>query len=587
MDTFYTDEKNTQILIGLLKEHGVRKVIASPGTTNIRFVASVQQDSYFEVYSAADERSAAYMACGLATESGEPIVLSCTGATASRNYMPGLTEAFYRKLPVLAVTSTQHMGRIGQNIAQVLDRSVQPNDIVKLSVQIPTCHTDEDIWACNVQINRAILELTRNGGGPVHINLETTYSSNFSIKELPNVYPIYRISYKNIVDKPNIPNGNVGIFVGNHREWSEKLTDVVDTFCKKYNAVVLCDHTSNYHGKYKVLFSLITSQDAYTANCNNFDLLIHIGDISGAYPAFRSKEEWRVNPDGEIRDTFQHLKFVFEMEEDYFFEQYMDKTNSVHNSNSSYLNEWRTVYSNIYNKIDDLPFSNIWIAKRIAPKIPQDSELHLGILNSLRSWNFFEIDESIRVNCNTGGFGIDGILSSAIGASLGCPAKNVYCIIGDLAFFYDMNSLGNHNVGNNLRILLINNGRGTEFRNYNHPGAQFGNDADEFVAAANHYGYMSKKLVKHYAQDLGFTYICAKNKNEFEENISKFLSTDLLDNSIIFEIFTNWKDESDALKIIRNTVVDEKIIVKAKVKNTVKNIVGEKGFETIRKLAGR
>lgn len=92
MNTKYTNEVNTQIVLSLLKAHGIRKVIASPGTTNIRLVASMQQDAFFEMYSAADERSAAYMACGMAEESGEAVVLSCTGATASRNYVPGLTE---------------------------------------------------------------------------------------------------------------------------------------------------------------------------------------------------------------------------------------------------------------------------------------------------------------------------------------------------------------------------------------------------------------------------------------------------------------------------------------------------------------
>lgn len=69
------------------------------------FIGSIQNDSWFEIYSSVDERSAAYLACGLAAETGEPVVISCTGATASRNYMPGLTEAYYRKLPVLAITS--------------------------------------------------------------------------------------------------------------------------------------------------------------------------------------------------------------------------------------------------------------------------------------------------------------------------------------------------------------------------------------------------------------------------------------------------------------------------------------------------
>lgn len=125
MNTHYTDEVNTQIVISLLKEHKIKKVIASPGATNIRLVASMQQDDFFEMYSVVDERSAAYIACGMAEESGEPVVLTCTGATASRNYIPGLTEAFYRKLPIVAITSTQHYGRVGQMLRRLSTEAVR------------------------------------------------------------------------------------------------------------------------------------------------------------------------------------------------------------------------------------------------------------------------------------------------------------------------------------------------------------------------------------------------------------------------------------------------------------------------------
>ena len=90
----YTDEANIQILVALMKHHGLCRGVVSPGTTNITFVACLQRDPYFTLYSSVDERSAAYMACGIAAETGEPVFLSCTGATASRNYLPGLTEAY-------------------------------------------------------------------------------------------------------------------------------------------------------------------------------------------------------------------------------------------------------------------------------------------------------------------------------------------------------------------------------------------------------------------------------------------------------------------------------------------------------------
>ena len=59
MEYHYTNERNHQILISLLKAHSIRKIIASPGTTNSVFIGSVQHDPFFEVYSCVDERSAA------------------------------------------------------------------------------------------------------------------------------------------------------------------------------------------------------------------------------------------------------------------------------------------------------------------------------------------------------------------------------------------------------------------------------------------------------------------------------------------------------------------------------------------------
>ena len=214
MEQYYTNERNVQILIALLKEHGIKRVIASPGSTNVTFVGSLQQDSWFEMYSCVDERSAAYMACGMAAESGEPVVLSCTGATASRNYFPALTEAYYRKLPVLAVTSTQDESKIGHLVAQVIDRSNQPKDTVNCSVHLQTVKDDDDAWDCNVKANKAILALKHRGGGPVHINLTTTYSRDFSVKELPKQRVIKRFNIEDGL--PVLPQGKIAVFCGSH-----------------------------------------------------------------------------------------------------------------------------------------------------------------------------------------------------------------------------------------------------------------------------------------------------------------------------------------------------------------------------------
>lgn len=585
MEKHYTKERNAQIVLALLKARGIRKVVASPGTTNIAIVGSIQNDPFFEVYSSVDERSAAYLACGLAAESKEPVVLTCTGATASRNYMSGLTEAYYRKLPVIALTSAQSTCRSGHLSPQFVDRTVQPKDIVGCSVELPVITTAEDEWNCIIKANHALLELTRHGGCPVHINLVTGGEFiDFSVNILPEVRVINRIDLRR--DFPQLPLGRIAIFVGSHLPFDEELTFAIDSFCALTDAVVFCDHTSGYKGKYRVLYSLAASQ---LINDENIvpDLLIHIGEISGDYPVLgkirSAKRVWRISEDGEIRDYFHKLSYIFEMTETDFFMHYV-RMNEVSGRKETYLSACKGKCDRISQAIPELPFSNIWIASQLAPNLPECSVLHLGILNSLRAWNFFEIPSSVNSFCNVGGFGIDGGVSALIGASFCHPEKLYFGVFGDLAFFYDMNVLGNRHVGKNVRILLVNNGKGTEFRNYTHPGSTFGDDADKYIAAGGHFGNKSPQLVKHYAEDLGYEYMCATNKEEFESVYKYFIDPSMRKRSIIFEVFTTNEDESEALRLMNNIEIDKAIKAKNTLKNVVRNLAGDSIVQTVKKI---
>ena len=576
---YYSSERSLQMLIYLLKKHGIRKCVLSPGATNITFVWSLQQDSWFECYSSVDERSAAYIACGLAAESGEPVVLSCTGATASRNYLPGLTEAYYRKLPILAVTSTQIVSRIGHYIPQVIDRRSIQNDVALLSEYIPVTKDDTEEWSNTVKINRALLELRHRGGGPVHLNVETTYSRDFSVKELPQAQVIRRVMPQEAF--PEIPQGRVAVMIGSHKKFTDAETQALDAFCATYDAVVFCDHTSGYKGKYRVPVSILASQEKDYCNLTDIDTLVHIGEVSGGYIGVRPRAVWRVNPDGELRDTYRKLTHVFEMKEQWFFEHYAADTPTERHT---YLDACWGALKTIWEKVPDtLPFSNVWIAQQTAHRLPENSVLFLGILNTLRTWNYFDIPDSVYGYANTGGFGIDGYISSFIGASLASPEKLFFCVAGDLAFFYDMNVLGNRHVGRNIRILLVNNGKGTEFRNYMHPGAVFGEEADKYIAAAGHYGNKSCQLVRHYAEDLGYEYLSASNKDEYLNNINRFLTPEIIERPMLFEVFTTNEDESEAIRMMRNLNVS----ITGILKGAVKSIVGERGKEVLKIMLER
>lgn len=583
-DKHYTSEKHTQILIALLKAHGVRKIVASPGTTNICLVGSLQSDPYFQIYSSVDERSAAFIAVGMAAESGEPVALSCTGSTASRNYIPGLTEAYYRKLPVVAITASQHLGRVGQNYGQVIDRSSPMADIAMESVTVDCVYSKEDEWSCALNINKALIALRKHGGGPVHINLVTTYSRDFTCQDLPSVCAVKYI--RNQGDMPKLDEyKHIAILVGVHGKWSEELKKAVEDFCAAYDAVVIANHASNYKGIYGYNPGLINQMQQYVAKTERADLVIYIGSVSRYTSGMNEKAMWRVSPDGLIRDSEKKLTHVFDMEEVDFFQHYVEGRKSI--KRPAYAKQWQTEYEKIMCEIPELPFSNVWVAKNLSKVLPESSVFHLSGSNTARAWNFFPIPDSVDCYSNDGTMGIDGQVSALVGESFARPDKLHFGAVGDLTFFYDMNALGNRHIGNNIRLLVVNNGKGAEFKIYTHPAAEFGKEGDCYMAAAGHYGYKSADLIRHYVEDLGYEYLSASDKDSFLKQMKRFTIPECTEKSMIFEVFTDAQDESDAIYAMNHIVSTPSGTARDFAKKAIKKVAGEKGAEKVKKLIGR
>lgn len=571
----YTDARNAQLVIALLKEYGIRNIIASPGTTNVPFVYSVQNDSFFKVYSAIDERSAAYMACGLAAESGKPVVLSCTGATASRDYMPGLTEAFYRKLPVLALTSMHFTEDIGNLSTQILDRSVIPNDIARYHTSLEMIENERMAKDEELRINIALSELTRDGGGPVAVQLITDGNYTFSATSLPKVNRINRFLPEKISEWPELPdNAKIAVLLGAHRTFSATESEMLEHFVETHDAVVFSDISSGYHGKFAFGSALacIQLQNNPIRSAFEPDLVIHVGEMTGDYNTMGfltglNCPVWRVSLDGEFRQHFARLENVFQCSNEFFFSHYA----SNKHVESGYRTKWENYDIQLRKRMPEFPFSNIWMAQQLHSMIPAGSIVHSAILSSLSSWDYFPLSKDVRSSANVGGFGIDGCTSTLIGASLSSH-ELCFCITGDLAFFYDMNSLGCREIGPNLRILLINNGLGMTFKLSNHVGSQIGPSANIFIAAEGHNAAAksvtgNQSPARAWAESLGFKYLSASSKEEFNAAKDIFTSKDS-EAPILFECFTHEEDERTARDLIDS--IDSRTDSKTQLKKTIK-----------------
>jgi 2-succinyl-5-enolpyruvyl-6-hydroxy-3-cyclohexene-1-carboxylate synthase len=357
-----------------------------------------------------------------------------------------------------------------------------------------------------------------------------------------------------LTDKlPELPSGKIAIFCSTNR-LREKDFIAIDKFARATGAVVLCEQDANYRGVHRFDGALVGSNLYGIATKDKElapDLLIYIGETAGSYALpkiwLKAEKMWRVSEDGEIRDPYRILSDVFEMPTNAFFDAYSDKV--VEKDEDEYFTHLQEYDALLRAKIPKLPFSATWVASVTATRLPSDAYLYLAVLHSKRSWNLFP-SSVLKCSMNSGGFGIDGCLSTCIGSSIVLPNTPHFCVIGDLAFFYDMNVLGNRHIGRNLRILLVNNNAGVEFHLKNNPASMLDEQKlNEFTAAGGHFanhfeGSLSNHVspAKAWAESLGFQYLKASNKEEYLETLPEFV-VPISVRPILFEVFTKTEDD--------------------------------------------
>ena len=194
----YTNVRNVQILISLLKQFNIKYFVNSPGTRNTPLVHSIEEDPFFKCYSIVDERSAAYFALGLSEALDEPVCVTCTAATATCNYMPAIKEAYERNIQLVALTSDRESYPMFHMQDQSINQVNMYKGYINYSVDIPAILNQEDEWFANRSINEAFLELNHNRKGPIQINYHVPSWGDFCVKEIPKERKITRYNKNNI-----------------------------------------------------------------------------------------------------------------------------------------------------------------------------------------------------------------------------------------------------------------------------------------------------------------------------------------------------------------------------------------------------
>lgn len=573
----YTIQENVRIVVSLLKQYHIKYLVLNPGGTNIPLVHAVQNDPFFTCYSVPDERSAMYFAIGLYLQTGEVIATSCTSAQATRNYIPGLTEAFYKHAPILAITTSKLERFQYQDYMQAPDQCSLPKDAVKKTYDLPPVTDENTRVQCYHNAKEAILELTHRNPGPVQLNIRIVdkQQGKFEEVELPSVKPLKRYMAWDQWEDVDFNAKKVLIVIGEHRPFTDRQQTAIDSFCRSYNAAVYVNHLSNFNGEYSIQANLLVSSGGM--KLLQPDILITIGGQTGDYPIYTAlcglseTEHWRVSEDGHYVDTYNRLTKIFECPDYYFFERFAKETEGNHD----YYEAWKAL-NDTMNYDVEVPLSNLYVAQQLYKQIPEGSVMNFAILNSLRCWSFFPLKPSIECYANVAAFGIDGCNSMLIGESMNTENLS-FIVTGDLAFFYDMNALGIRHIKNNVRVLLINNNGGAEFKlmtsSWEEPVS-----VEKYVSACGHNG-----SAKGWAENCGFLYLTASTKDELNEVKDAFLTP--CEKPILLEVFTNNVDEriADESIISSNRITNNS----DKLKRLVTSVLGQQGVSVIKKIIGK
>ena len=507
----YSNKQNVNILTALLISHGVRHAIVCPGSRNAPIVHNLNECPDIQCYPVTDERSAGFYALGMAQALNAPVAICVTSGTALLNLMPAVAEAYYQHQPLIVISADRPQEWIDQLDGQTLPQPGALGRFVRKTVSLP----ENDAWYCRRLVNEALLDAMADDACPVHINVPITEPLfTFDVPQLPAVRQFVRTS----------PTRNYDCL---HTEFVEGLIaarrpmivfgqtnpndfEGIDVDFLFSHVIVLHESLSN--------FPHVSHFDEvlYHGQMEPPDFIIHVGDttVSKRLRHFlRSAKDavtWRISQSGAVEDTFQNLRGIIVGDPESVLQSLDHKICHNRLNGLEYRRQWLTALTQASQLADDYQpaYSQMAAVKYFEEKL---STIHYANSTAIRLANIYARH---HVWCNRGVNGIEGSLSTAAGFSVVTDEK-VFCVIGDLSFFYDQNALWNQNLRGNFRILLLNNGRGGIFNSLS--GLEQSPARDRLVAASHH------TSAEGICQQNDVVYLKAENIEQMQQGIDTLL----------------------------------------------------------------
>jgi 2-succinyl-5-enolpyruvyl-6-hydroxy-3-cyclohexene-1-carboxylate synthase len=561
--------KHIPWLPAICAELGVENAVISPGSRSAPLTIAFVRHPKIKAISVPDERSAAFIALGMAIATKKPTVLICTSGSAVLNYFPAVAEAFYQEVPLLILSADRPAEWIDQWDGQTIRQDFVFGHHVKEFYSLPEdCEEASSLKVAKEMMALAVKMANAYPKGPVHLNVpiaEPFYPAKdeemiFPTEGFPNV----SIGKYNPLVMPDamlksiLGKGPVMIVAG-QEDLNPELQAVLESLNAHEKILVVTDIISNQSG---ITNSLITQDlmigkwDQETAMKFKPDVLITFGKslISKNLKIFLRNHKpqiyYHIAERIKVPNPFKFSQRLVYGRPKAFFSRLVNELPGAKPVSADWKNAWLTRQNKAIQStrefLETEKYTEIHLAYRILKAIPAYTVLHVANSMAVRYANllsFVLMDKAVEIIANRGTSGIDGSNSTALGFAMRSE-KDVFLWTGDMAFLYDRNAFWHNESYSNLKIIVLNNGGGGIFRLIDGPSAQ--PELEEWFETRQ------KGDALHVAQEYGIAYYACRSLNEVDTNLSSFLAHK--NAPAIIEIFTDKYSNQETYKAFHSHI---------------------------------
>ena len=551
----YSDKENINILTSLLVSYGVRHIVVCPGSRNAPLVHNFDVSPDITTHAVTDERSAAFFALGLRLRLRQPVAVCVTSGSALLNTMPGAAEATYQHEGIIIISADRPQAWIGQLDGQTMPQHGALGTFASPSVSLPEPHNDTERWLCRRLICEAMIANTCPPFPSVHINVPVSEPLfGFSTPCLPEIPPVGIADLDDQNGRETlrrILKGKRRLMVISGQTYDDSAAGLL--MDKASGCVFVAEWLSPY-GRVRHIDEILRTTCAEELDNMRPDCIVYIGGhtVSKRLRHYMRSLDSRtmfitVSDDGMLHDVSQHTTLVVKATAGDFMRMICNGA-ICPDADMDFVRRWHDMDNMAARRISAScpPYSQMLAIRRLEENIDNSKDI-VCYANSLSVRAGMMYASAYRY-CNRGLNGIEGTLSMAAGMAAGAKeegmtagnmtaAQNVYCVIGDLSFFYDNNALWIQELAGNMRIMLINNQRGAIFGML--PGLDR-SPAHKPLIAAGH-----NATAEGICSQYGMEYYRATDTPSLEEGI-RLLTSGVHDRPVVLEVLTDADTDADA-----------------------------------------